>query len=444
MVNTTGKPPGVLVFEVSPAGPIAPAGTSTPAFLGVPAAQPAAAALKRPAAVTSWRDYQKQFGDLQDGLQLPFAVRGFFENGGSFAYIVPLAAATGEEPDPGEQEPEQDGDAEPTRATAAGVSVTDLAVALDNLAALDDVSIVCVPGETNWALQQKVIEHCETLQDRVAILDGARNEVGAAPPPGPQSGGKRKRDAADAEAPSVTPPEIGSPLAAGCALQEQIPKLSNSNGYAAVYWPWINVANPFPGGSGPVAVAPSGHLAGIYARSDNLHGVHKAPANEVIRGALSLDYRLNDSENGQLNDKGVNALREFAGRPPTVWGARTTAPLTDVNWRYVNVRRLMAFIEDSLKQGTRWAVFEPNNYALWKGLERTVTAFLTRIWEVGALFGASAGEAFYVKIDDELNPFEVRSQGQVVMEIGVAPVQPAEFVVLQIGLWNGGSRINEG
>ena len=150
---------------------------------------------------------------------------------------------------------------------------------------------------------------------------------------------------------------------------------------------------------------------------------------------------LNDTEQGQLNHAGINAIRRFPGTPPLLWGART---LTDgTAWRYVNVRRLVAYVEDSLVQGLRWAVFEPNSTGLWKTMGRTITEFLTRIWQSGALFGQAAKDAFYVRIDEELNPAAVRDLGQVIIEIGVAPVRPAEFVVVRIGLWDGGSQTSE-
>jgi len=227
-------------------------------------------------------------------------------------------------------------------------------------------------------------------------------------------------------------------------VQAQRGNLVSTGGYGALYWPWIEIADPLAPADKPgqVSVPPSGHVAGIMARSDAQVGVHKAPANEVVRGALDVDYPLNDTEHGKLNQLNINAIRRFPGRPPLVWGART---LTDgTPWQFVNVRRLVVFVEESIRQGVRWAVFEPNNIALWKGLERSITEFLTRVWQSGALFGRTATEAFYVKIDEELNPPAVRNLGQVVVEVGLAAVRPAEFVVVQLGLWDGGSRINEG
>jgi hypothetical protein len=269
--------------------------------------------------------------------------------------------------------------------------------------------MVCVPGLVDPAAQGKVITHCEDMGDRFAILDGA---------PDP------------------------TPMKADGALQTQRGNLDSK--YAALYYPWLKVLNlaPTAGAADLVSVPPSGHIAGIMARTDDKVGVHKAPANEPIRGIVGLDYLLNDTEQGVLNDLNINALRVFANQGPRVWGARTLS--RDTAWRYVNVRRLVSYIEDSVVQGVRWAVFAPNNTALWKGLERTITEFLTRVWEAGALFGRTAKEAFYVKIDEELNPPAMQALGQVAVEIGLAPVKPAEFVVLRFGLWEGGARVTEG
>ncbi len=162
-------------------------------------------------------------------------------------------------------------------------------------------------------------------------------------------------------------------------------------------------------------------MAGIYARSDEQRGVHKAPANELITLAVGLEDIIDDATQGELNIAGVNVNRIFTGMArPVVWGARTTCPKDEVPWRYVSVRRLFLFVEQSIKAGIQWAVFEPNDQGLWKKLDRTIAEFLTRVWRSGALFGAKASEAFYVKIDEELNPDPVRALGQVIIEIGLA------------------------
>jgi phage tail sheath protein FI len=381
MADFEGKAPGVYVEEITPAGPIAGAGTTTPALIGTVARNVGNTALGKPVAVTNWTAYTDAFDAYKSSLHLPYAVRGFFENGGTLAYIVPIKDSGG------------------------------LGAALDQLTRVPEVSMVCVPGLIDPAAQATVIAHCETMGDRFAILDGA---------PDPE------------------------PLKADGPLQKQRGALLSKSGFAALYWPWIAIADPAAaaGTAALVTVPPSGHIAGVMARSDDKVGVHKAPANEPVRGAVDLAYVLNDAEQGALNRLNINAIRRFPGQPPLIWGART---LTDgTPWRYVNVRRLVSFIEDSVVQGVRWAVFAPNNTALWKGLERTITEFLTRVWEAGALFGRTAKEAFYVKVDEELNPASVRDLGQVIVEVGLAPTRPAEFIILRFGLWEGGARVTEG
>jgi len=217
--------------------------------------------------------------------------------------------------------------------------------------------------------------------------------------------------------------------------------LNSTRGFAAMYYPWIRVNDPAgPTGNETLLVPPSGHLAGIYARSDSQRGVHKAPANEPISGALNLEVILNDTDQGLLNAAGINVLRLFPGQSPVVWGARTIAPQDQPPWRYVNVRRLFIFVEQSLLAGLRWAVFEPNDTGLWKKLERTISEFLTRVWLSGALFGTKASEAFRVKIDEETTPPSVQALGQIIIEIAIAPVRPAEFVIVRIAMWEGGSQ----
>jgi phage tail sheath protein FI len=182
-------------------------------------------------------------------------------------------------------------------------------------------------------------------------------------------------------------------------------------------------------------------MAGIWARSDSTRGVHKAPANEVIRGAIDLELLITKSEHDQLNPQGINCIRAFPGRGIRVWGARMLS--SDPAWRYLNVRRLFNYIEGSILGGTQWVVFEPNDMALWERVKRTINSFLVRTWRDGALFGATPQEAFYVKCDSETNPSEVIDAGQLVVEIGIAPVKPAEFVVFRIAQFSGGASLTE-
>jgi phage tail sheath protein FI len=246
------------------------------------------------------------------------------------------------------------------------------------------------------AIQLAMIAHCERMGDRVAILD--------------------------------TPPNLNAQQAQDWRMNVA----GYDSKYAALYYPWVTVADPTPGAAATtITVPPSGHLAGVWARNDNERGVHKAPANEVLRGVISLPINLTNAEQSVLNPNGVNCLRVFAGRGIRVWGARTLS--SDPSWRYLNVRRLFNFVEKSIEQGTQWAVFEPNDDMLWGKIRRDVGAFLRVVWRSGALFGATTDQAFFVKCDAENNPQETRDLGQLYVDIGIAPVKPAEFVIFRIG-----------
>jgi phage tail sheath protein FI len=203
--------------------------------------------------------------------------------------------------------------------------------------------------------------------------------------------------------------------------------------FAVVYYPWIEISGP---DGETMQIPPSGFMAGIYARTDNERGVHKAPANAVVRGALASASHITKGEQDVLNPMGVNCIRVFPGRGVNVWGARTLS--SDPAWRYVNVRRLFNYIEKSLERGLQWVVFEPNDQNLWARVRRDVTAFLTGVWRDGMLFGLSPDQAFFVKCDEELNPQDVRDRGQLFVDIGLAPVKPAEFVVFRLSQWAGG------
>ena len=279
----------------------------------------------------------------------------------------------------------------------------------------DDVTMVCVPdlmalyqaGAISMdgvkGVQLAMIAHCEKMKDRFAILDC---------PPG------------------INPQQM---------KEWRLNQAGYDTKYGAVYYPWIRIANPRGGES--ILVPPSGHMAGIFARSDTERGVHKAPANEVIRGVMGLEMQITKSEQDILNPIGVNCIRSFPGRGIRVWGARTLS--SDASWRYVNVRRLFNFVEKSIEMGTQWIVFEPNDADLWARIRRDINAFLTNVWRSGALFGASPSEAFYVKCDGENNPQSTRDLGQVIIEIGLAPVKPAEFVIFRISQWTSGSDTAE-
>lgn len=280
--------------------------------------------------------------------------------------------------------------------------------ALDTLTQVPDVNLVAVPGIGSPAVLQAVIDHCEQMGDRFGVLD----------------------------------PKPGSPLFNDAnSIEKQRQGADSTRGYAALYYPWLMV--PPVGAGAPIPVPPSGHVCGIMARVDNTRGVHKAPANEIVNGALDVERTMSDQDQGILNLEGINVIRVFrAGGRPIVWGARTT--VTDTNWQYVNIRRLFLFLEKSIQEGIRWAVFEPNNTGLWEKLRRTITDFLTRVWRDGGLFGETADKAFYVRIDETLNPDSERALGRLHIEIGVRPSYPAEFIIVRIGIWYGGSQVTEG
>lgn len=282
---------------------------------------------------------------------------------------------------------------------------SDYEYALKLLEAVPDINLVAVPDRTDQAVQVAVKDHCLNRLDRFAILDASR----------------------------------GTPLG---SINTQRGWLENDKGFSALYYPWIEVSSQKTGRR--MTVPPSGHVAGIYARTDNTRGVHKAPAGteSTIYGALGVDQNFSDAEQGLINMKGINVIRVFQhGGVPVVWGARTTTANT--NWQYVNIRRLFIYLEQSIQRGIRGAVFEPNNTALWQKLKRTISAFLTQQWRDGALFGDKVEDAFYVRIDETLNPDSERALGRLYIEIGVRPSYPAEFIIVRIGIWQGGSEVSE-
>ena len=178
-----------------------------------------------------------------------------------------------------------------------------------------------------------------------------------------------------------------------------------------------------------------------WARRAGHAAAHAAPAPEVVRGALRLELPLTKGGHHLLNPAGINCIRAFPGRGIRVWGARTLS--SDPAWRYLNVRRLFNYVEESILEGTQWVVFEPNDLDLWQRVKRTANSFLLGVWRDGALFGATPGEAFYVKCDSETNPPDVIDRGQLVVEIGIAPVKPAEFVIFRIAQFSGGAALSE-
>ena len=205
--------------------------------------------------------------------------------------------------------------------------------------------------------------------------------------------------------------------------------------FGALYYPWVKVPNPGNAGRS-ILVPPSGHMMGVWGRTDESRGVYKAPANEVPRGITGIAYDVNFREQELLNPLGINCIRKFPNRGIRIWGARTLVEPDKTEWRYISVRRLISYIERSIEAGTQWAVFEPNDQRLWTQVRYCVMNFLERIWREGALFGATPDQAFYVKCDAENNTPETMTLGRLYIDVGVCPVRPAEFVVFRISQWN--------
>jgi phage tail sheath protein FI len=390
--------PGIYIEEVdSGARPIQGVSTTTPAFIGL--APKADSEPGRAIAINNFGDFRSTFGATSETPNhLANAVFGFFANGGSRCYVVNL----GDKP---------------------------IEAALEAIEPIDEIAMVAAPGKTDFASTAAVLAFCERVGDRFAILDAPGpdrvdldalvkvGQEGAAParaPRGAAAAGAAAGGAASGDQGGLRPP-------------------ASARGFGAYYFPWILMRDPMnPQRREPIAAPPSGHVAGIYARTDTQRGVFKAPANEIIRGATGVTQNLTNAEQGKLNPAGVNCIRLFSTQGILVWGARTLAP-PGSNWTYVPVRRLALFIEQSIYRSTGWVVFEPNDRPLWKAIRRDVTAFLTMLWRQGALMGATPDEAFFVKCDEETNPREKIDLGIVTTVIGIAPVKPAEFVIFEIG-----------
>lgn len=261
-----------------------------------------------------------------------------------------------------------------------------------------DVSLMAVPGITIPEVQMSLIAHCENLKSRFAVLDMPKD--------------RKKTD----------------------ELLEYR-DMFDSN-YAAFYHPWIQIFDPLSKKN--IIAPPSGSMLGIYARTDNTVGVHKAPANEVVRACTGLASSYNTAEQDLLNPKGVNLIRSFPGRGIRVWGARTAT--SNATWKYINVRRLFIYLEESIRANTNWVVFEPNTEALWGRVKRTIEMFLASTWRSGALAGTSPSEAFFVEIGRSTMTQDDIDNGRLICVIGVAPVKPAEFVIFKIGQYTSESN----
>ena len=363
---------------------------------------------KKPQRFTVWPQFRDNYRGLEDAGFLSYTVRGFFENGGTLCYVQ-LIAYEGNASDP----------------SSSKAILDALTAGLETLAPYSDYDLVCVPdlfwqrrlpddAEDVAELQREVMRHCNEAGDRMAILDGPPDTV-------------------------ISP---ASPAAVidyrfrlfrlqgtgGIAMSGAAAGRNAAGANAALYHPWVLVSEG-PDQTGG-HVPPCGHVAGIYARTDQRVGAHKAPANEVIAGVIDLAVDVTNADQGELNSAGVNCLRAFHQRGIRVWGARTLS--RDESWRYVNVRRVIL-------TAVRWITFymndvayEPHTEQLWAAITRELTAYLSDLARRGALAGGTDADAFYVKCDAETNPPEVRETGRVITEIGLQPGMPAEFIVIRI------------
>jgi hypothetical protein len=340
-----------------------------------------------------WSEYAPYFGAEAGGSYLSAAVRGFFENGGRFCYVVALAGP----PVNADQALEDGLGALDALDDVDLVAVPDLVRLLQPLVATSSPDQVVPPSTADTVrLQQRLIDSCESHGGRFALLD---------------------------------PP---SDMDVYGLLSRYRGQLSGTS--AALYYPWLLVSDS--GQAGLRAVPPCGHIAGVYATTDRRVGVFKAPANIELQGVLDLDRDVSVSDQGQLNTEGVNALRVFPGRGIRVWGARTIS--LDPQWRYVSVRRLVITAGRWIERNLAPVAFEPHDSRLWTRIVRELTHYFNGLFEAGAIKGATAAQAFFVKCDADTNPWVSREAGRVVTEIGLAAVVPNEFVVIRVSLATSG------
>ena len=354
--------------------------TGVTAFLGVTLQGPR----QQPVRIGSFEQFEKVFGDEQGFFSA--GVRGFFENGGRTAYVVNIEPEGGLDPTPDDY------------IGAMGAEWRGLRA----LERLDDVDLLAAPDlmqqygksmgftqpEHVLAVQRAMVDHCERMHDRMALLDAL---------------------------PAMT-------------VRDAVEWRGHfDSSHAAFYFPWIRIRR---GEDVLPPVPPSGHIAGSIARNDEEEGVHRAPANQPLQGLVDVAQRIRKRDRDWAFDHRVNTLVTFPGRGIRIWGARTLS--SDQAFNQINVRRTFILVRKSVERFAQWVVFEPNEPALWKRLITPIDAFLDGMWRKGALLGATATEAFYVKCDEETNPPEARDVGQLLCEIGIAPVRPAEFIVVRI------------
>lgn len=346
------RTPGVYIEEVQ----IAPksiegVSTSTTAFFGETQKGPDA-----PTIVLSWAQFRQIFGGYYGADKyLPFAIEGFFANGGQKCYVCRVING-------------------------------DYAAALANTEQIEDISLVYSPNaQATAGLADLIIDHCERLRNRFAIFDSMKGQEPA----------------------DVTKPRESC--------------------FAALYYPWVYVRQ---NANTKVVVPSGGHIAGVYARVDNQWGVNKAPANQEIKGVTGLERSISNLQQQTLNPRGINCIRIFVGRGIRVWGARTLS--IDSAHKYINVKRLLIYLEQSLTRGTMWAVFEPNNQTMWAKVKLQVENFLLQTWKDGKLQGAKPQEAYFVMCDRTTMTQNDVDSGRLIVQVGVAPIKPAEFIIFRV------------
>ncbi|MCB0912492.1 MAG: phage tail sheath family protein [Propionibacteriaceae bacterium] len=527
---TSYATPGIYIEE-HPSGsmPIQGVGTAIAAFVGFTATyvgaegDPTDPDGVRPQLVTSWPQYERIYGGFAPGAMLPYAVRGYFDNGGTMAYIVRASGGGVASPPSLELTAASNPDlpsitVEATADDTAGyeVEVVPPPTPAEGESAATDYSLRVFRngdqveevggldfGKSPKVLEKTINDQATTIRVRVRNVSGVglaerapaagryalTQNAPAAAEPAVLAGSEAERtgyeglaiadDVTIVAVPDLvtvtTRPDGSLDMEAYLAFQagladwaaasgkrmaildpppgltptgaaEWRDRLGKDTAFAVSYYPNVVVPNrsdPSPPNAPRfLTVPPSGHLAGIWARTDAVRGVHKAPGNEEIRGVVGLETPLTDGEQALLNPIGVNCLRNFGTFGIRVWGARTLA-MTDPSWRYVNVRRLFNYMEESIRRGTRWAVFEPNDVDLWQRVKRNVGYFLRGLWMQGALVGATPDQAYFVICDETNNPPSSVAEGKLVVEIGVCPSRPAEFIVFRISQWQSGESTTE-
>lgn len=380
--------PGVYIEETgNQFRSIADKGTNVAGFVGATELMPGDYKLKP---LTSFFEFEEIYGGLNpltsdtepNPNYVAHAARAFFEGGGFRLYVAPVEVAGGVETSP-----------------ENGEGYSEYASGLKALEGIEEISIVAAPGamvghsdDSSAAIAELLIEHCERMRYRFAVLD---------PPK------------------SRTTEEIRSY------------RTRFDSKYAALYFPWVDIQNPLTGKE--ITLPPSGFVTGLYAQNDTNRGVHKAPANLNLSLVCGLERQVTSEESDLLNTEGINCLRCFEGRGHRVWGARTIS--SDPEWKYVNLRRYFNYLEQSIHHGTQWAVFEANTAQLWANIRASINSFLLAEWRAGALLGATPEQAFFIRCDSTTMTQSDIDTGRLICLIGVATIKPEEFIITRIEQW---------